>query len=452
MKYFVALFIISYGLALYAQETITYDKFGNVAIFRPSGTPGCVVEVVSGSEGWKGDVTEIARRIAAENGCLVAGIDLNSYQQYQIGEKGFCPGGDLVGLAIYMQKTLGYKKYLPPVILGYREGSVLAYVSLAQTTNNYLGAVTFGFCPDFAAGIGRSCQERKITKRIKDKKVTFPPYNGLEVPLYVFTTSDPVSCSIDSVPNFFKNIPKVKVQPLTKDWMASFKPLLPEFMKGMPAAPKVSGVTDLPLHEYPSKGKSDTLVVILSGDGGWGDLGRDMAEQLADKNFAIIGFDTLRYFWNLRTPEESARDLNRIITTYLPAWNKKKVLLIGYSYGADLVPFMVRHLPKDTQPLVAGVALIGPSVKTEFEFNVSQLQKENGPPKGEPLLPLLKHIPNTPVYCIGGMKETDSLCHKIEVTKRELPNVSVEMVPGNHIFKNEGEEFSNKILTHFGLQ
>jgi len=41
------------------------------------------------------------------------------------------------------------------------------------------------------------------------------------------------------------------------------------------------------------------------------------------------------------------QDLTRILRHYLPAWNRQKVVLVGYSMGADVLPFLISRLPAD---------------------------------------------------------------------------------------------------------
>jgi len=45
--------------------------------------------------------------------------------------------------------------------------------------------------------------------------------------------------------------------------------------------------------------------------------------------------------------EATARDLARVIEHYTRTWNKPRVLLIGYSQGADVLPFLVNRLPEE---------------------------------------------------------------------------------------------------------
>ncbi|MGO8506745.1 AcvB/VirJ family lysyl-phosphatidylglycerol hydrolase, partial [Rhizobium leguminosarum] len=52
----------------------------------------------------------------------------------------------------------------------------------------------------------------------------------------------------------------------------------------------------------------------------------------------VVGVDSLHYFWKERKPEETAADLSKIIDFYSKQWKVKHVLLVGYYFGADVVP------------------------------------------------------------------------------------------------------------------
>ena len=104
----------------------------------------------------------------------------------------------------------------------------------------------------------------------------------------------------------------------------------------------------LPLVEVPAKQPAgDLLAVIVSGDGGWAGIDHDVANDLASKGVPVVGLNSLQYFWNARTPDGAAADLQRIARHYLPAWGRQQLLLVGYSLGADVLPFMASRLPPD---------------------------------------------------------------------------------------------------------
>ncbi len=97
----------------------------------------------------------------------------------------------------------------------------------------------------------------------------------------------------------------------------------------------------------PGSEPSDAFAILMSGDGGWAGLDQDIAAGFKrDKAFPSSGLDSLRYYWTPRTPDSLAADTDRIIRYYLSRFGKKRVLLIGYSQGADVLPFAVNRLPR----------------------------------------------------------------------------------------------------------
>ncbi len=95
---------------------------------------------------------------------------------------------------------------------------------------------------------------------------------------------------------------------------------------------------------------SDAFAIIMSGDGGWAGLDQDVAAALSAKGIPVVGLDSLRYFWTARTPEGLAADTDRLIRYYAPHFGKQRVLLIGYSQGADVLPFAVTGCPRPPAP------------------------------------------------------------------------------------------------------
>src|SRR5262249_19024001 len=131
-------------------------------------------------------------------------------------------------------------------------------------------------------------------------------------------------------------------------------------------------VSDLPLVEFHAQSAQHQLVIIISGDGGWADIDRTLAGHLFSKGASVVGLDSLQYFWKARKPEEMATDLARIMKYYLATWKKDQAVIMGYSMGAEVIPFMVNRLSTTDQKRVSGLVLIGPSSHAVFEFHITQ--------------------------------------------------------------------------------
>src|SRR5512147_1309416 len=106
--------------------------------------------------------------------------------------------------------------------------------------------------------------------------------------------------------------------------------------------PPIPGLGDLPLTEVPSAGTpSAYLAVHITGDGGYGTTDKGVSDSLAARGIPVVVLNSLHYFWKKRTPAEAAADLQRILEHYRLTWHREKYILIGYSMGADDLPFML---------------------------------------------------------------------------------------------------------------
>ena len=123
----------------------------------------------------------------------------------------------------------------------------------------------------------------------------------------------------------------------------------------------------------------DTLAVIYSGDGGWGPLDKAVAQQLADKGVPVIGVNSLTYFMTARTPQSAADDLADQARRYQALWGRKKIVLIGYSFGADALPAIVPALPADVRAQVRSVVLVGVGPTGALKFRPNSWLNRPGP-------------------------------------------------------------------------
>jgi type IV secretory pathway VirJ component len=199
----------------------------------------------------------------------------------------------------------------------------------------------------------------------------------------------------------------------------------------------------LPLVEVPSThGTSDTLVVFVSGDGGWAAIDRGISKVLASEGMPVAGLNALQYFWTKRTPDAASRDLATIIDRYLGAWHKSRVLLIGYSRGADVLPAMINRLPAETQARIRMIVLIGLSPKVEFEFHVADWMRSAS--AGQLVKPEVDKLGSQHILCLSGEDDHDSLCR--ELTGRT--NIEIVTLKGAHHFDGGYDKLGQIIIEH----
>lgn len=168
-------------------------------------------------------------------------------------------------------------------------------------------------------------------------------------------------------------------------------------------------VRALPLKALAVRDSGDAMAVVLTGDGVFRGLGDGVAEALARAGTPTVVWNSFRYYWTPRTPPEAAADLDRIIRYYGARWHRRRVVLVGYSMGADVLPFLVNGLPADTRGRVRGMAGLAMSGDATFEFRLEQWW---GPTQAPtlPILPELRKLSVPDRLCVYGEGDDLTVC------------------------------------------
>lgn len=202
----------------------------------------------------------------------------------------------------------------------------------------------------------------------------------------------------------------------------------------------------LPLVEAPSPKPSPHLAVVISGDGGWAKIDRAFAQKLNERGVSVVGLNSLQYFWKKKSPEIVARDVERIIETYAKAWKRERIILIGYSRGADVLPFVVNRFPPQRRAQLALVALIAPSRTTDFELHLADFFRDAGSVPVTPELDALRGRER--VLCVYGADEDrESAC-----TAVEAGNIQRLRLTGGHHFDGAYAQVAKAIADAAGVQ
>jgi type IV secretory pathway VirJ component len=451
-------------------ETLTYGRFGKVYIYRRTPHPSHVAIFFSGDGGWNLGVVDMAQ-ILADMDTLVVGVNVPAYVGKLNAAKESCTSAavDLELLSKYVQKTLGLPNYEPPVLVGYSSGATLAYAALVQAPpSTFSGGIGMGFCPDLEL-IHPFCPGHGIASDPgpKGKGIVFRPATTLEQPWIAFQGTIDKVCFKDDVVKYTAKVKGAETVLLpdvghgfskANKWAPQFRQAFRKIVQAdkpaapaatAPSAPSAGGapvkgvpsVAGLPLIEVPAKSQGGKmLAVILSGDGGWAGIDKDVAGALSAQGIPVVGWNSLQYFWSAKTPDVAAKDLDRILRHYMAAWNRQEVLLVGYSFGADVLPFFANRLPADLLERVRLVSLLGPGKTADFEFHVTDWL--GGGSKGQPVLPEVRKLAgHPPVLCLYGSQESDSLCPQITPALGKA-----QVLPGAHHFGGDYDALAALIL------
>ena len=432
------------------EQRMSHGRFDNFTVYVPHSAPLGFVLLLSAMDGWNERMGVLAEALA-ERGAMVAGLDVAQFNRALEADGAGCvyPDGDLENLSHFVQAYFKLPTYLSPILAGDAAGGTLAYAALMQAPKStFAGAVSANFCPTYAlkkplcegSGI-------KFTAR-PEVGVEFLPSSVAGNAWTVLEKSSAAACDVAAVRRFVAQVrgaQLIDVPDANQGWEPHYAAAVAALMDQHPAAAAAalpSSLGDLPIVTVPAQpgnAPSDTFAIILSGDGGWAGLDKEVAGALAATGIPVIGLDSLRYFWSARTPTGLAADLDRIAGYYLKELGKQHVMLIGYSQGADVLPFAINRLNAATRPHVSLTAIIGMSEHALFEFHVTSWVSDDN--SGPATLPEVERITGMPVLCIYGEGEDDTLCPKLDPH-----TVSIVKLKGGHHFDGDYAGLARAIL------
>lgn len=469
-------------------EVFSHGNFPCAPVYRPAGEVRGVVLMLTDSSVTKNTAAckapvfdqhddKLARLLSRE-GVMVAGLDLGPLIKDQA-QGGRCLGfdGDLENFSRVMQARYQLPVYRTPVLMGTGRAAGFVYAQLAAANKRtYSGGVSLAFSADMTLPLplcqGRGLQTvppafddraAQLSKKPLPKPesvtrtYTLQPQEKLGTSWIVIPDANAPAAGA-TLKQFASGVGDAHISPaVVQDSdaeRAAFLAAVNQILSHeITTAPPPAAVADLPLIEVPVKTAAGTpattpainhaLAIMISGDGGWAGIDRDLARIMSRSGVPVIGFDSLRYFWKERTPESTARDLERVIRYYQaqPQWRRAKVQLIGYSQGADVLPFIVNRLSADVRNQVSSVVLLGLGKRASFEFKVSNWISSST--DGLLIAPEVMKLPPKLGVCIYGAEDDESVCPSLQAMRAP---VQVLKLPGDHHFDGAYEKLAAHIL------
>ena len=470
MKNMIFLFLFL-PLGLFASNFITEDSltnshFGLVHIFRNSAPPEGVVIYISGDGGWNRGAINMVRPFIDMN-VIVIGINYVHFMKSLISsnEKCLYPAGDFENLSMLIQKKLKLTKYFKPILVGFSSGATLAYALLAQApANTFKGAIGMGFCPDvktskpFCSGNGLKSHVLK-----PGKSYYLERYEKFTAPFIAFQGGKDMICNSDDDNYFIKGLKNAEIYNLQtvghgfniqSKWVPQMKEAIKkiiDFQSFGNKAPVETGpginsnaISQLPLYLIKAPNNPDKpLCIVISGDGGWTDFDQSIAETFSKNGIPCVGLDTQKYFWEVKTPETTAQDITKVLQYYLPRLQKTNFILVGYSFGADVIPFIANRLPLDLKKRLAMVAMLSPDDETDFEVTISSMLDLGGEDTYD-VLKEIRKVNYTKKLCIFGTDEDDD-----DMQKSFKGNgAEITVLTGGHHYGDNYPLIVSSILKH----
>lgn len=185
-------------------------------------------------------------------------------------------------------------------------------------------------------------------------------------------------------------------------------------------------LSKLPITEMPAQPDTgNTLAIFLTGDGGWANLDKQVVAEMRAHGIAVVGLNTRPYLSKRKTADEIGNDLTRISRHYLSAWKRPRLAIVGYSRGADIMPFGVAGMPPELRNKIVLLGLLGLATRAGFEFHFEDIFLAVRRPTDQPTLPALAQLKGMKMLCVFGSDEKESGCRDappgLITRKVELP-------------------------------
>lgn len=198
-----------------------------------------------------------------------------------------------------------------------------------------------------------------------------------------------------------------------------------------------------PVSEW--NGNSDKPVIFyISGDAGFNNFSKTFSQELHRYGYDVFALNTKKYFWKKKTPLQASQDTENYLKELIKNRINKKIIIIGYSYGADVAPFIYNRFDKDFQRNIQDLIIIGPSQVNDFEIHLEEYITGHME-YGYSVINEINHLKNVPFTLIVSDLEK-MYFPKNEIT---LKNYQFLHLPGDHHFGGNSKMLADSVIKYF---
>ncbi|MFP3599078.1 AcvB/VirJ family lysyl-phosphatidylglycerol hydrolase [Chryseobacterium sp. SIMBA_029] len=141
------------------------------------------------------------------------------------------------------------------------------------------------------------------------------------------------------------------------------------------------------------------IIFYISGDAGFNSFSKGLNNDFHTLGYDVFALNTKTYFWNKKTPKQTSAEIEWYINQQLNGRKNQKVILVGYSFGADVTPFVYNHFTGHLKKKIQHIFIIGPSKTTDFKIHLNEYFGME--PKGSmAVVPEINKIHTVPVTLI----------------------------------------------------
>lgn len=420
--FITGLFFLTSGQV--GQTSFKTDTFGDVRIFKsPEKEIKKVIILLSDSTtGWNQSIDHLSQDIA-KDGNLILGINMATYNEIKLhGDKTL--GKNLDAVSKYVQHLLKMEHYQTPLIISFQTDTQRTFDISTQASTDFFSSINvIGSCPSTPSSIKLNIPIHFFYDQRKDCRTS----NDNNKIIYMITALRVPDLSGNSL-NLSKWSPEMK--DLWREQSRSLASI--DSSKGIEIEDALKSRLPLVVLE-PKKITADHFVVIYSGDGGWADFTNEIAEAYLAQGIPVVGISSLQYFWKARGIQESTHDLEEIVIHFQNKWSLAKFKVAGFSFGADVAPFLVNQMDTKITASLQKLILLAPGYYAKFEFQLRDWFEDKD--EGSSIIEQLKQMKKIPVSCAFGKDDYEGVCSSVE--RLDHKNIKAYPLNGGHHFNDD---------------
>lgn len=180
------------------------------------------------------------------------------------------------------------------------------------------------------------------------------------------------------------------------------------------------------------------LIFMISGDAGFSTFMQKLSEQIDHNGYDIYTLNTKKYFWQKKTAEQSAKDFSNYLEDILKTRKNKQIVMIGYSFGADALPFIANKMPKELEKNIIKNILIDPSSTGSLEIKLQNYISENTDGE-QPTIPEVNQMKLPINIILSDFGYVNYPFDEVKIKKK------IYHLPGNHRFRNDYAKIAQTI-------
>lgn len=189
-----------------------------------------------------------------------------------------------------------------------------------------------------------------------------------------------------------------------------------------------------------SKAEQRAVALYLSGDMGFhAGLGPAIADRLTEHGIPVVAENSLHFFRVRRTPEQTGAMIADGLRRAIAIDPKARLLLLGQSFGADVIAPSLPYVPNALRRRIAFVGLVVPGGTREWRASPSEIFSIGEPEEDAALAG--QRLSWVPLLCIHGAEERSSLCPSLHQR-----NATAVRLPGGHELHHDADAASAILL------